>query len=120
MANFKQSTEKSAVPKTGATNAAVVNPSKKRKGGPGRPKGSQNKLTMQVKECILQAFHELGGVDYLVEVGRSEPRAFLILLGKILPTEVIGDLNTTGIINVVTGIEHAPNEAPEASEGEVE
>jgi hypothetical protein len=130
MAN-KQSVEKNAIPKAGATNAAVANPTEKRrlrsgeyqtgqKGGPGRPKGSQNKLTLQVKECILQAFDELGGVDYLVEVGRSEPRTFLILLGKILPTEVIGDLNTTGIINVVTGIDRAPNEAPEVSEGEAE
>ena len=96
---------------------AVVNPTQKRKGGPGRPKGSLNKLTMQVKECILQAFHELGGVDYLVDVGRKEPRAFLVLLGKILPTEGRADLNSTGVINVVTGIERAPNEA---EEGEAE
>jgi len=111
-----QSVDKNAVPKTGATNAAVVNPTKKRKGGPGRPKGSQNRLTIQVKEAILQAFDEAGGKDYLVAIAQSEPRAFLVLLGKILPTEVIGDLNTTGIINVVTGIEHAPNEP----EGEAE
>ena len=56
-----QSVDKNAVPKTGATNAAVVNPTKKRKGGPGRPKGSQNRLTVQVKEAILQAFEEAGG-----------------------------------------------------------
>ena len=99
---------------------AVITPTKKRrKGGPGRPKGSQNRLTIQVKEAILQAFDALGGVDYLVEVGRSEPRAFLVLLGKILPTEINGSLQT-GIINVVTGIERAPNEASEAPEGEAE
>jgi hypothetical protein len=113
MATNKQSTDKSAVSKTGTTNAAVAIPTKKRKGGPGRPKGSQNKLTVRVKEAILQAFDELGGVDYLVEVGQSEPRAFLVLLGKILPTEINGNLDTTGIINVVTGIDRSPNEAPE-------
>jgi hypothetical protein len=115
-----QSVDKNAVPKTGATNAAVVNPTKKRKGGPGRPKGSQNRLTVQVKEAILQAFQEAGGKDYLVKVAHSEPRAFLVLLGKILPTEINGSLDATGVINVVTGIERAPNEAPEAPEGEAE
>ena len=59
------------------------------KGRPiGRPRGSQNKATKAVKAALLQAFDEVGGVDYLVEVARSDPRTFCTLLGKLLPAEL--------------------------------
>ena len=35
-----------------------------------------------------QAFDEVGGVDYLVEVGRSDPRTFCMLLARLLPAEL--------------------------------
>lgn len=62
-----------------------------KKAGPGRPKGSKNKLPLQVKECILQALDKLGGVKYLVDVGKKNPKAFCSLLGRVLPTEITGE-----------------------------
>jgi len=56
--------------------------------GPGRPKGLPNKVTQSVKEAIERAFDKLGGTDYLVHVGRSDPRTFCALLGKLLPTKL--------------------------------
>ncbi len=56
--------------------------------GPGRPKGLPNKVTQSVKEAIENAFQELGGMSYLVHVGRSDPRTFCALLGKLLPTKL--------------------------------
>jgi hypothetical protein len=56
--------------------------------GPGRPKGIPNKTTQNIKEAIERAFDKLGGTDYLVTVGRSDPRTFCALLGKLLPTKL--------------------------------
>jgi len=45
-------------------------------------------LTLDMKHVIHKAFSELGGVKYLVRVGRSDPKTFIGLLGKIVPNEV--------------------------------
>jgi hypothetical protein len=47
-----------------------------------------NKTTQSVKEAIERAFEKLGGTDYLVHVGRNDPRTFCALLGKLLPTKL--------------------------------
>lgn len=54
----------------------------------GRQKGTVNKLTVSIREAIEHAFDELGGASYLVHVGRSDPRTFCALLGKLLPTKL--------------------------------
>lgn len=56
--------------------------------GPGRPAGIPNKVTQSVKEAIERAFEELGGTDYLVHVGKSDPRTFCALLSRLLPTKL--------------------------------
>jgi hypothetical protein len=48
----------------------------------------KSKLSKDMKEIIHLAFSRAGGVDYLVEQARSEPKAFMGLLGKIVPNEV--------------------------------
>ena len=64
----------------------------KGKPGPGRPKGSPNKVTRALKEAILEAAEAAGGkggiVAYLTRQAKENPRAFLPLLGRILPIEV--------------------------------
>ena len=65
---------------------------KGQKAGPGRPKGLQNKMTVEVKQMILDALEGAGGVDYLTERA-NDPRtaaAFLSLVGKVLPMQVTG------------------------------
>ena len=59
--------------------------------GAGRKKGVPNKLTANVKACIMAAFADAGGIDYLVKVAKTDPRTFCTLLGKLLPTQVTGD-----------------------------
>jgi hypothetical protein len=54
----------------------------------GRVKGQPNKLTASIKEAIEGAFDRLGGVDYLVKVGQSDPRTFCALLSRLLPTKL--------------------------------
>lgn len=63
------------------------------KAGAGRPKGSPNKATKQLKDMILAALDNAGGADYL-ERRANDPRtaaAFLGLVGKVLPMTVVGD-----------------------------
>jgi hypothetical protein len=71
------------------------------KKGPGRPKGSANKLTRDIREAISQAFDKVGGVDYLAAQARENPQAFMTLLGKIVPAEVKAQLDGNVVINVV-------------------
>ena len=59
----------------------------------GRKPGVPNKLTHDIKLMILEAFDKAGGVEYLVEQSKTNPSAFMTLLGKITPTTVSGDPN---------------------------
>ncbi len=61
--------------------------------GPGRPKGIPNKNTGLIREMIAQALDEAGGVDYLLDCAHDPKTkaAFLGLVGKVMPVQVIGD-----------------------------
>ena len=62
------------------------------KGNPGKPKGAVSKNAAAIKDMILAALSEAGGVDYLVDRA-NDPKtaaAFLGLVGKVLPMQVTG------------------------------
>lgn len=62
------------------------------KGNPGKPKGAVSKNTAAIKDMILTALSEAGGVSYLVDRA-NDPKtasAFLGLVGKVLPMQVTG------------------------------
>jgi hypothetical protein len=54
--------------------------------GAGRPRGSKNKISLALKEAILAALDNLGGVRYLERLAVENSSAFAGLLGKVLPT----------------------------------
>lgn len=58
--------------------------------GRGRPAGIPNKMTREIKEMVMQALENAGGVDYLTQQARDNPGPFLTLLGKVLPLQVTG------------------------------
>jgi hypothetical protein len=58
------------------------------KPGPGRPKGSVNKVTADVREMIIKALRLKGGVKYLVRQADENPKAFLALVGRTIPRDV--------------------------------
>ena len=55
-------------------------------GSPGRPKGSIG--ADRLLRMTLEALDELGGKEYLIEQGRTHPRAFLAFLSKVLPRDI--------------------------------
>lgn len=60
--------------------------------GKGRQKGVPNKATAQLKDMILGALDQAGGIEYLTERARDPKTAsaFLTLVGKVLPMQVQG------------------------------
>jgi hypothetical protein len=58
--------------------------------GAGRPKGSLDKGNALIREMIVQALDEVGGVEYLKTTAASHPTAFLALIGKVMPVQVSG------------------------------
>lgn len=53
--------------------------------GAGRPVGAVEQNTKELREMILQALDDKGGVAYLVSKAESHPQAFMSLLGRVLP-----------------------------------
>ena len=65
------------------------------KPGPGRPKGSQNKVTKAAKDAIAEAAEKLGGVNRLVtwakEDAKNEHAFWATIYPKLLPLQVSGE-----------------------------
>jgi len=54
----------------------------------GRPPGSLNKSTRNVKAALERAFERMGGVRALVAWGRENPTEFYKLWAKLLPRDL--------------------------------
>ena len=72
----------------------------------GRVKGSENSLTKQmktVKETVLSVFNELQSDPKvnLLEFGRTNPRDFYAIAAKLIPTEIKGAVDLTGIKSII-------------------
>jgi hypothetical protein len=90
-------------------------------GGPGRPPGTPNRVNALLKDDILQAYEERGGVTWL----RSLPdKVFAGLLAKLLPREVAADvrMQATDDRKLEIVLEHIivplPNHTAERPEGD--
>lgn len=58
--------------------------------GRGRPKGALNKNTAAVKDMVLAALNNKGGIEYLEKQADENPVAFMTLVGKVIPLQVNG------------------------------
>ena len=58
------------------------------------------RIKAEIKAGILQAFEQVGGVDYLVQIAKRDPPTFLRLLGQVLPTEIKAEINNTHHIDL--------------------
>lgn len=74
----------------------------------GRKKGTPNKFTASVRDLVLTALAEAGGIDYLVEQAKANPPAFLSLVGKIMPLQMTGPAGGPIQTRVVFGGRYRP------------
>ena len=66
----------------------------KPKGSPksgGRKKGTPNKENKALREMIIDTLKNLGNEAWLQEQATKDPKTFISLLAKVLPTQVTGD-----------------------------
>lgn len=80
-----------------------------------RPKGSPNKVPSLVKDMIVQALQEEGGVAWLRTLARDEPVAFATLVGKVLPLQITGANGKDLVFNVYTGLPPTGNDDEDAA-----
>ena len=62
--------------------------------GSGRRPGSANSMSSaRLREAVFEALknQEGGAVGYLSRQAVEEPRAFMALIGKLLPTQITGE-----------------------------
>ena len=70
----------------------------------GRPRGSPNRSTTELKSAILQALDQAGGAEYLERLARDQPDTFVKLLLRLLPA---APADASG--NEVLLIDHDPD-----------
>ena len=83
------------------------------KGSPkiaGRKKGTPNKVPLAVKDMVMTALKNLGGVEYLEGLAKDEPRAFAVLVGRLLPSEVKAELRGGGVELILRNYSGRPHE----------
>lgn len=75
----------------------------------GRAKGTRNHITREQRLMVLDSLHELGGVDFLVWLGKKHPAVWGSIFKETMPKRVehegLGD-GLRPIIQVVTGVPH--------------
>lgn len=61
--------------------------------GSGRKPGSRNLTSQKLRELVFKALEqqEGGAIGYLRAQAVKEPRAFMAMIGKLLPTQITGE-----------------------------
>lgn len=52
-----------------------------------------------IRELIVRALDEVGGVEYLKTTALSHPAAFLSLIGKVMPVQLEGGTNPLSVVH---------------------
>jgi hypothetical protein len=71
---------------------------------------------MTVKDGLLEAYHQLGGVAWLVRLGQEEPKAFAGLLARLLPPAAPEEASEL-VIHVIGGFADTDLATPPDGEG---
>lgn len=65
--------------------------------GAGRPKGSLDKGNAAIREMVVLALDNVGGVTYLQGLAASHPAVFASLVSKVMPTQVEADVTVRSL-----------------------
>ena len=74
----------------------------------GRKRGTPNRLGKEVRELVREALDRAGGAEYLLRAAKEQPQAFMSLLGRLVPSEIKGVIETDIKVVVTTGIPGSP------------
>ena len=88
----------------GGDSSKIVGDTGRRKpprAGMGRPKGSPNKITKTIRDALEAAFHEAGAEEYLLRQAEANPQAFMTLLAKLLPAQIMAEVSTADASSVL-------------------
>lgn len=69
---------------------------------PNQGKRGPSVIGSDVRAMILGALETVGGQQYLVEQASENPKAFLTLVGKVVPQHVKAEVAATHIISNLT------------------
>jgi hypothetical protein len=61
----------------------------------GRVAGTPNKVTKAVRDLVVEALHEVGGKEWLIKLAKDDPKTFCGLIGRVIPLQVDGSLDTS-------------------------
>jgi hypothetical protein len=73
----------------------------------GRVAGTPNRFSADLRQMILGALSDAGGREYLVRQADKNPAAFMVLVGKVLPTQMTGPDGDGPVEMIVTGVRRA-------------
>lgn len=74
-------------------------PGDKQPAGSGRKAGTPNRITRKVREALIAAFDELGGEEYLVQLGRDDPATFARLLSRLIPNVIAARMDRDEVVH---------------------
>lgn len=78
----------------------------------GRQKGTPNRVTGALKDMILQALANVGGVEYLEKQADAQPGHFMSLVGRVLPLQVKDGGAEPMVPKPVTHVHESGNSQP--------
>src|SRR5271157_2052673 len=53
----------------------------------GRPKGSRNKTSEQLRQQLIDAHKKLGGTKFWLALGKNDPSEFSRIFARLIPSE---------------------------------
>jgi hypothetical protein len=66
------------------------------------PRGYEKWKRKSFSEGLIEAYHRLGGIDYLVQFGRDNPADFVRACSRLIPREIRADIS--GQVTIVHAI----------------
>lgn len=66
-----------------------------KRNGAGRKPGVPNKITLSVKEAVLETFQNLGGVKHMTKWAKDNPSDFYRIAAKLIPQQIEADVTQT-------------------------
>lgn len=92
--------------------SADVVPSQRTQPRGGSRRGCPNKLTATIKDDVLKSFDAVGRWQYLVQQAKENPKAYLHLLSRLVPQEVVGAMGADGVTVIVQSLHIEPSPTP--------